>query len=59
MNYKKGDIVTIKEGNNERQGRVVIDGIDSKGRVKVRPDRFPMDISITTNINNNMYIIKK
>ena len=51
MNYKKGDIVTIKEGNNERQGRVVIDGIDSKGRVKVRPDRFPMDISITTDIN--------
>ena len=58
MNYKKGDIVTIKEGNNERQGRVVIDGIDSKKRVWVRPDRFPMDISITTEVNNRMYITK-
>ena len=58
MNYKKGDIVTIKEGNNERQGRVTVDGIDSKKRVRVRPDRFPMDISITTEINDRMYITK-
>lgn len=58
MNYKKGDIVTIIEGNNKRQAKVTVDGIDSKKRVRVRPDGFPIDISITTEVNNKMYITK-
>lgn len=58
MNYKKGDIVTIIEGNNKRQAIVTVDGIDSKKRVRVRPDGFPIDISITTETNNKMYITK-
>ena len=58
MEYKKGDIVTIQEGNNKRQAKVTVDGIDSKKRVRVRPDGFPMDVSITTEINDQAYITK-
>lgn len=57
MKYKKGDIVTIQDGNGKRKGKVVADGIDSKNRVRVRPDGFPMDISITIEQNSNTYII--
>ena len=58
MEYKKGDIVIIQDGNNKRQEKVTVDGIDSKKRVRVRPNGFPMDISVTTEINDKMYIIK-
>ena len=58
MEYKKGDVVTIKDGNTTRKAKVTVDGIDSKKRVRVRPDGFPMDISVTTEINDKMYITK-
>ena len=58
MEYKKGDIVIIQDGNIKRQGKVTVDGIDSKKRVRVRPEGFPIDISITTEVNNKMYITK-
>jgi len=58
MEYKKGDVVTIKDGNTTRKAKVTVNGIDSKKRVRVRPNGFPMDISVTTEINNKMYITK-
>lgn len=58
MEYKKGDVVTIKDGNTTRKAKVTVDGIDSKKKVRVRPDGFPMDISVTTEINDRMYITK-
>ena len=58
MEYKKGDIVIIQDGNIKRQGKVTVDGIDSKKRVRVKPEGFPIDISITTEVNNKMYITK-
>ena len=58
MKYKKGDIVIIQDGNIKRQGKVTVDGIDSKKRVRVKPEGFPIDISITTEVNNKMYIRK-
>lgn len=58
MEYKKGDIVIIQDGNIKRQGKVTVDGIDSKKRVRVKPEGFPVDISITTEVNNKMYITK-
>ena len=57
MNYKKGDTVTIKDGSITRQGKVLKDGVDNKGRVRVKPDNFPMAMSISTTPNNNLYII--
>ena len=58
MEYKKGNVVTIKDGNTTRKAKVTVDGIDSKKKVRVRPDGFPMDISVTTEINDKMYITK-
>ena len=58
MEYKKGDVVTIKDGNTTRKAKVTVNGIDSKKRVRVRPNGFPMDISVTTEINDKMYITK-
>jgi len=57
MNYKKGDVVTLMDNNNKRQAKVTVDGIDSKGKVRVRPNGFPMDISVSTEKNNNVYIL--
>lgn len=57
MKYKKGDIVTIQDGSGKRKAKVVADGIDSKKRVRVRPEGFPMDISVSIEPNNNTYII--
>ena len=36
---------------------IVKDGIDSQKRVRVRPEGFPMDMSITTEVNNKLYVI--
>jgi len=58
MDYKKGDVVIIKDNNGNRKGIVTSDGMDSKKRVKVRPENFPIDIYITTEVNDNLYIIK-
>jgi hypothetical protein len=57
MSYKKGDRVTMQDGSIKRGGTVVKDGIDSKGRVRVRPDGIPMEMSISTEVNNTCYII--
>ena len=57
--YKKGDTVLLKDGNTQRTATVVADGIDSKKRVRVRPQGFPMDLSISTIENDRVYIIKK
>ena len=58
MNYKKGDVVIIKDGSGKRKGTVVVDGMDNKKRVKVKPEGFPLAISITTEVNDNLYIMK-
>ena len=57
--YKKGDRVTLKDGSSTRMATVVADGMDSQKRVRVRPDNFPMDMSVTTMQSGNMYIIEK
>jgi hypothetical protein len=57
MEYKKGDRVTMKDGTIQREGTVVKDGIDSKNRVRVRPDGIPMDMSISLTPNDTTYII--
>jgi len=58
MEYKKGDRVTMQDGTIHREGTVVQDGIDSKNRVRVRPDGIPMDMSISLTPNNTTYIIE-
>jgi hypothetical protein len=55
--YKKGDRVIMQDGSTKRGGTVVEDGIDSKNRVRVRPDGIPMDMSISLTPNNTTYII--
>jgi hypothetical protein len=55
--YKKGDRVIMQDGSTKRGGTVVEDGIDSKNRVRVRPDGIPMDMSISLAPNNTTYII--
>lgn len=57
MEYKKGDIVVIQDGTMKRNGTVLIDGLDSKNRVRVRPDGIAMDMSITIEPNDRVYII--
>ena len=57
--YKKGDKVLLQEGNRQKSAEVVSDGMDSKGRVRVRPQGFPMDMSISTIPNDRVYIIEK
>jgi len=57
MEYKKGDRVTMQDGTIKRQGTVLKDGLDSKNRVRVRPDGIPLDMSITIEPNDNTYII--
>ena len=58
MGYKVGDIVWLQDGNQQRLAKVVKDGIDSKNRVRVRPENCPIDLSITLEKNNRLYIIK-
>jgi hypothetical protein len=58
MEYTKGDRVTMQDGGIKRGGTVVKDGLDSKSRVRVRPDGIAMDMSITTIPNDRVYIIE-
>ena len=58
MGYKIGDIVWLQDGNQQRLAKVVKDGIDNKNRVRVRPEGYPIDLSITLEKNNRLYIIK-
>tara|TARA_R110002050_G_scaffold254661_3_gene393211 strand:+ start:513 stop:692 length:180 start_codon:yes stop_codon:yes gene_type:complete len=56
MNYKKGDTVFLNDSGVIRKAVVSKDGIDNKGRVKVKPDGFPFELSVTTKINNKLYV---
>lgn len=57
LGYKVGDKVLLQDGNVKREGTVMKDGHDIKGRVWVQPDDFPFSIWITTTPNENLYII--
>ena len=57
MEFKKGDRVTMQDGTMQRQGTVLEDGLDSKNRVRVRPDGIPLDMSISIEPNDTTYII--
>jgi len=57
MEFKKGQTVTLNDNGRIKSATVVKDGIDTQGRVRVRPEGFPMDMSITTDINNRLYVI--
>lgn len=46
MVFKKGDKVLLKDGGGQRIATVVQDGYDSKNRVRIRPEGFPMDMSV-------------
>tara|TARA_R110000824_G_scaffold384087_1_gene577923 strand:+ start:48 stop:227 length:180 start_codon:yes stop_codon:yes gene_type:complete len=56
-NFKKGDQVKLKDSGNIRYAIVTKDGVDSQGRVRVKPDGFPFDMSITTNSNDKVFVI--
>jgi hypothetical protein len=56
---KKGDRVLLKDGSSTREATVTEDGLDSQKRVRVRPNGFPFDISVTLEENNKTYVIKK
>ena len=48
MDFKKGQTVNLNDSGRMKSAVVVKDGIDTQGRVRVRPEGFPMDMSITT-----------
>ena len=56
MNFKKGDSVFLSDSGSTKTAVVVKDGLDSKGRVRVRPSGYPFDISITTEVNDRLYV---
>lgn len=58
MEFVKGQVVQLNDSGTIKHAIVVADGVDSKGRVRVRPNGFPMDMSITTEKNDRLYIIK-
>jgi hypothetical protein len=57
MEFKKGQTVTLNDSGRMKSAVVVKDGIDTQGRVRVRPEGFPMDMSITIEVNNKLYVI--
>jgi hypothetical protein len=57
MEFKKGDRVTMQDGTIQREGTVLEDGLDSRNRVRVRPDGIPLNMSISIEPNNQTYII--
>ena len=57
MEFKKGQIITLNDSGRIRSAIVVKDGIDSQKKVRVRPEGFPMDMSITTEVNDRVYVI--
>lgn len=46
MEYTKGKKVNIDVKGDKRQAVITQEGVDAKGKVRIRPDGFPMDISI-------------
>jgi len=63
MIFKKGERVLLKDGGGQRIATIVEDGYDSKNRVRVRPEGFPMDLSIPMeekySDDKRLYIIRK
>lgn len=59
MEFKKGDTVLLQDGSVKRTAKVVVDGVDSQNRVRVRPEGIPMDMSISIIKNDRVYIIGK
>jgi hypothetical protein len=59
MNFKKGDKVKLNDSGNIRDAIVTQDGVDSQGKVRVKPNGFPFDLSITTDINDRVFVITK
>ena len=59
MNFKKGDQVKLNDSGNIKDAIVTQDGVDSQGRVRVKPNGFPFDLSITTKSNNKVFVITK
>jgi len=59
MNFKKGDQVKLNDSGNIIDAIVKEDGVDSQGRVRVKPDGFPFDMSITTKSNDKVFVITK
>ena len=57
MEYKKGNKVTLKDGSGTTQATIVEDGTDGFGRVRVRPEGYPFDISVPTKSEGQAYII--
>ena len=43
---KKGDRVRVTPKGDNKMATIVDPKLDSKGRIRVRVDNFPMDISI-------------
>ncbi len=44
--YKKGQVININVKGDRRTATVVKDGVDSQGKVRVRPTGIPLDMSI-------------
>jgi hypothetical protein len=59
MNFKKGDLVKLNDSGNIRDAIVTQDGVDGQGRVRVKPNGFPFDMSITTKSNDKVFVITK
>ena len=59
MNFKKKDKVKLNDSGNIRDAIVTQDGVDSQGKVRVKPNGFPFDLSITTDINDRVFVITK
>jgi hypothetical protein len=59
MTYKKGDFVKLNDSGVIREAVITSDGLDSRGRVRVKPDGFPLELSVTTEINDKLYVINK
>ena len=57
MNYKKGDTVRLNDNGILRSAVVTKDGVDSKGRVRLIPSGFLLAISVSTEVNTNVYIM--
>ena len=53
MNYKKGDVVQLYDNGHIKNAVVVKNGVDSKNRIRVLPDNYPMEVSITLEENDS------
>jgi hypothetical protein len=54
MEFKKGQTVTLNDSGRMKSAVVVKDGIDTQGRVRVRPEGF---WNVYNYVNNKLYVI--